>query len=136
MAKTNIRQIAPALRQPGSYSLPNVRLGQTSSMFEIAISRDPTLLDPQVLVATLGIEGSDDGGTTWTDLGSCTLNGGEIRDKQGVITTESVYRIEFRLTDPATGADLGPDPKPASYRLRGNATLFVAATVGLRLTIY
>jgi len=135
MAKTDIRAIAPALRQPRTYSLPNVRLGQSSSMFEIAISRDPSLTDNQVKVAQLSIEGSGDGGATWEFLGSCELNGGEVRGRAGNVLTESLYRIEFRLTD-AQGNDLGPDSKPASYRLRGTAVLFVAATVGLRLTVY
>lgn len=134
MAKTNVRTIAVALRQAGTYQLPNVQIGQVSSKFEIAISRDQ-LPDTLVDLASISIEGSADGGVTWDGLGSITLSGGVFHDRSGAVIAESNYAVEFRLND-EFGNDLGPDPQPATYRLRGTAILFQAITAGLRLTVY
>lgn len=123
MAKTNVRTIAVALRQAGTYQLPNVQIGQVSSKFEIAISRDQLPDTPDDL-ASIAIEGSADGGVTWDGLGSITLSGGVFHDRSGAVIAESNYAVEF------------PSPQPATYRLRGTAVLFQAITAGLRLTVY
>lgn len=123
MAKRNLRQIAAALRQPGVYPLPEIALGAPASEFEIAVTRDALPDSALGLLAQINIEGSDDGGASWSHLGGIGVTGGVSINKKGEIQTESVFTIKLS------------EEKPATYRVRGSAAIFQAITVGLRLTV-
>lgn len=123
MAKTNLRTIAFGTYAAGTYQLPSINAGQSSTQFEIAITRS-SFPNTTADVASLTVEGSDDSGATWQGLGGITLAGGVILDKSGNPTTESIYSAKF------------DNSKPASYQLRGTAVLFQQLTTGARLTVY
>jgi len=122
MAKTNRRTIPFGTYNAGTFKMPAITLGQPSTMVEIAVTAT-ALPDTTQTLATIGMEGSDDG-ATWDDLGGGTLTGEPFIDRSGAVATERFYRVPFGVV------------KPATYQFRATVTLNQRLTTGARLTVY
>ena len=123
MAKTNVRTIPLGTYAAGTYEMASVSIGQQASSFEIAISR-ASLPNTSAVVASISIEGSDDGGSTWQALGGITLVGGVAHNPDGSVAAESSYAQHL------------DNSKPGTYKLRGSAVLFQQLTTSARLTVF
>jgi hypothetical protein len=108
-------------RPPGTYNLPSTQLGMETSYIEIAMTRDGL---PDGLVAMISFERSTNG-IDWMGCGGCTVEGGDVYNRDGILAPETFYR-------------LGPfsSPMSATSRVRGTVILYQAATAGIKVRVY
>lgn len=100
---------------PGVYQVPEITLGLPANRVWLSVLRSNW---PQGLCAKLDLEGSLDEGETWQKWGGLTAPGGEVLGKDGAVSPETFYQLEFSDEQNQT------IPIPVGTKIRGVVEFF------------